>query len=494
MLIKLKNANRLVPVLLVIAIVLTTPDYLPFKVAQANPNQSSRSQQTAHKVSPLLKGNKHKPDETVTLIVTLGATRSARLNAFLSQNGVRHRREMKSLGYFSLALPFRMVNELAAFPEVVYLSSNEKVSASGHVTETTGASAGQAAAVASGRGTIDGSGIRIAILDSGIDINHAQFSSAGGGSRVLASVDFTGENRTDDPYGHGTFVAAAAAGGAGAGAAYTGIAPGASLLNVRVLNSTGQGTVEGVLAGLDWVATNARQYNIRIVNLSLGTRAVESYKYDVLCRAVRGLVNSGILVFAAAGNEGKNVSGQKVYGAIHSPGNEPSAFTIGASNTFQTGARGDDGVATYSSRGPTRSYWLDEDGVAHHDNLLKPELIAPGNKLVFAQAHNNLIVTLNPTLNESAPHHRPGDESDADERNVGRDSNRSRRGCPNASTQSKTDAEHGQGVHGIHGAEVERFRSSGSGSRSTECRRRDEVGDWRFDKIWPHRCRWVCHC
>ena len=131
---------------------------------------------------------------------------------------------------------------------------------------------------------------------------------------------------------------------------------------MRVLNSEGEGTTETVLAGLDWVATHARQYNIRIVNMSLGTRAVESYKYDALCRAVRALVNSGILVFVAAGNEGKDASGQKIYGSIHSPGNEPSAFTIGASNTFQTDGRTDDSVTTYSSLGPTRSYWVDADG------------------------------------------------------------------------------------------------------------------------------------
>ena len=113
------------------------------------------------------------------------------------------------------------------------------------------------------------------------------------------------------------------------------------------------------------------------------------------------LVNSGILVFVAAGNEGKDASGQKIYGAIHSPGIEPSAFTIGASNSFQTDARLDDAVTTYSSRGPTRSYWIDADGVIHHDNLLKPDLVAPGNKLIFAQAPGNLLVTQNPTLNAS---------------------------------------------------------------------------------------------
>lgn len=189
-----ENATRLLPISLVIALLLTNPDCLPFEVARANTNQSSKSSQKAPKVSLLLKGRKHQPDEQVTVIVTLGAPKSSRLNAFLNQNGIHQRREMKSLQGFSLTLPFRLVNELASFPEIAHVSSNEAVSASGHVTETTGVSAGQAEASASGRGTIDGFGISIAILDSGIDVNHAQFSSSSGGSRVLASVDFTGES------------------------------------------------------------------------------------------------------------------------------------------------------------------------------------------------------------------------------------------------------------------------------------------------------------
>src|SRR5215213_4163877 len=382
--------------LFIITILLTWPAWLNVvDTAQAQ----SLNNRKANNVSPLLQGNKHKSDETVTVIVTLDGPRSGRLNALLKQNGVRQRREMKSLGSFSVTLPFEMVAELASFPEVSYVTSNEAVFSVGHVSSTTGSDAGKAAASAAGRGAIDGAGIGIAILDSGIDANHAQFAPAS--SRIRASVDFTGENRTDDPYGHGTFVAAAAAGGGAAGAEYTGIAPGVSLLNVRVLNRLGEGTVETVLAGLDWVAAHARQYNIRIVNLSLGTRAVDSYKYDVLCRAVRGLSNSGILVVVAAGNNGKNALGQRIYGAIHSPGIEPSALTVGASNTFQTNGRSDDGVATYSSRGPTRSYWIDEDGVTHHDNLLKPDMVAPGNKLVSAQARNNLLVLTNPLLNAS---------------------------------------------------------------------------------------------
>src|SRR6266571_1941280 len=88
---------------------------------------------------------------------------------------------------------------------------------------------------------------------------------------------------------------------------------------------------------------NRVAYNIRVVNMSLGMPAVDSYRNDPVCRAVRGLVNAGFVVVAAAGNNGVDSNGHKIYGHIHSPGNEPSALTVGASNTLGTDARNDDG-------------------------------------------------------------------------------------------------------------------------------------------------------
>src|SRR4030095_931412 len=139
-------------------------------------------------------------------------------------------------------------------------------------------------------------------------------------------------------------------------------------------------------------------YKLRVVNTSPAPRAFESYRYDPLCQAVRRLVGAGIVVAAAAGNNGKDSAGNKDYGRIHSPGKEPSAITVGAANTFGTNARDDDGVTSYSSRGPTRSYWADEENVKHYDNLVKPDLIAPGNKIVQAQAVDNELVEANPQL------------------------------------------------------------------------------------------------
>src|SRR4029453_15246146 len=112
------------------------------------------------------------------------------------------------------------------------------------------------------------------------------------------------------------------------GGACEGIASGASLINLRVLNSEGVGTVSSTLSALDWILSNRLLFNIHVVNMSLGTPAISSFKTDPICQAVRKLVDAGIVVVAAAGNNGKDGSNQKIYGAIHCPGNEPSAITV----------------------------------------------------------------------------------------------------------------------------------------------------------------------
>jgi subtilisin family serine protease len=130
------------------------------------------------------------------------------------------------------------VEVLAADPDVTYISLDNLVRSSGHVTNTTGTQQVRAQKSLLGlNSTLDGSGVTIAVLDSGIDSKHKSFATTG---KIKFSKDFTGENRTDDPWGHGTHVAAIAAGdGAPTGGAYEGIAPAASLVNLRVLNSQG---------------------------------------------------------------------------------------------------------------------------------------------------------------------------------------------------------------------------------------------------------------
>ncbi|HEX8686124.1 MAG TPA: S8 family serine peptidase, partial [Pyrinomonadaceae bacterium] len=331
--------------------------------------------------------------DSVQVIIQLRGRMSGALNALLNGNGAHVRRELRNLGMAVVELPASAVEALASFEEVSYASLDQETEVLGHVTRTTGDDAATAQAYSS-ISQLDGTGVGIAVVDSGIYDAHAAFlDAAGTASRVVFNKNFvTTEARTDDPYGHGTHVAGLAAGfDRVKGGAYSGVATDARLIDLRVLDSKGKGQTSWLLAALDWLAANHAAYNVRVVNISLGARATDSYQDDPLCAAVRRLYHLGVVVVAAAGNNGKNAAGQKVYGQVHTPGIEPTALTVGASNTYGTDTRADDSVATYSSRGPTRSFWTDAAGAKHYDNLLKPDLVAPGNKLISAEAYPNYL-------------------------------------------------------------------------------------------------------
>jgi subtilisin family serine protease len=256
--------------------------------------------------------------------------------------------------------------------------------------------------------SLDGSGVTIAVIDSGI-ADHPDLAD-----RILARQNFIGAAPSApdyDPYGHGTHVAGLAAGNGSLSTSQStrplaGVAPNAKLVDLRVLDQEGKGTLEGLLRALDWVYTNAQTYQIKVVNLSLGTTPSQSFRTDPLCTAVERLVDAGITVVAAAGNNGKDSTGRKVYGAIHSPGIDPKVITVGAANSFASDPRLDDEVASFSSRGPTRGYRardLNGDGTfaiseRRYDNLVKPDLLAPGNRLASTLALNSAIANDHPEL------------------------------------------------------------------------------------------------
>jgi serine protease AprX len=345
------------------------------------------------KLSPDLQDEIRMGRERLISVIVQTPTQPKRgLSTAINQSSGAVRMAFQNIDALAVELPISAVTALASRADVAYVSLDNPTEVTGHVEVATGASLVRNYGNAS-TGTINGTGIGIAILDSGVYSAHHSF-----GSRVAANIDFTGEGRTDDHYGHGTHVAAIAAGSNHVSGAYTGIAPAAKLINVRVLNSQGRGSTSHAIAGIDWCITNKAAYNIRVINLSFGAVAVDSYVNDPLCRAVRRAVNAGIVVCVAAGNLGKDTAGRKVLGAIHSPGIEPSAITVGAANTFGTNSRADDQVATYSSRGPTRGYYTNAAGVKHYDNLIKPDLVAPGNKIIAAEAPGNHLLLTNPTL------------------------------------------------------------------------------------------------
>jgi serine protease AprX len=226
-----------------------------------------------------------------------------------------------------------------------------------------------------------GGGVGIAIVDSGIAFHSAL------DSRVVAHVNLvsTEPGVTGDPFGHGTHVAGIAAGNRSAAMFVTpafngGSAPAARLVDVRVLDSTGSGLTSDVIAGIDWAVDHHGDYNIRIINLSLGHPVTEPSATDPLCQAVARAVAAGITVVVSAGNDGLTSSGQPVLGGITSPGNSPAALTVGALDTKGTLDPSDDEVAPYSSKGP-----------APYELVVKPDVVAPGTHIVSLEAPNSYI-------------------------------------------------------------------------------------------------------
>src|SRR6266540_334680 len=302
-------------------------------------------------------------NDLVRVIIQPVENWDATLDSDVRNAGATDVRQFQNFRAHVVTMPASAALALASRQDIFHVSLDQEIRTLGHVSLTTGADIARLGTDSTGH-RISGTGVGVAVLDSGVDTAHKAFLDGENNLRVFASRDFTGESRTDDPYGHGTHVASIAAGnGVISEGTYLGIAPNANLINLRVLNSDGVGSISGVLDALDWVMSNRSIYNIRVVNMSLGMPSVESFENDPLCLTVRGLVNAGIVVAVAAGNNGKDSAGNKIYGRIHSPGNEPSALTVGASNTFGTDARDDDTVASYSSRGPTRSFWEDDAGV-----------------------------------------------------------------------------------------------------------------------------------
>lgn len=353
------------------------------------------------------------PNKRLKVIIQTSAAPSRGLASSVGNLGGSLKKSYRNLNAIAIEIPANAVEALASRKDIKFASLDATTRVAGHLEVTTGTDQARSYRDSSDGGgsfgSLDGSGIGIAILDSGIDPNHHAFLSSSGRSRIIQNVDFTGEGRTDDPYGHGTHVASIAAGNAHiAGGAYTGIAPEANIINVRVLGFEGQGAISDALAGIDWCISNKQVYNIRVLNMSFGAITFDSYVNDPLCQAVRRAFDAGLVVCAAAGNLGRDENGAKLYGAIHSPGVEPSAITVGATNTFGTNERSDDRVASYSSRGPTRGYTTDAEGTRHYDNLIKPDLVAPGNKLIEAKSPGNYIITNHPQLDaqvsEYAPH------------------------------------------------------------------------------------------
>lgn len=231
----------------------------------------------------------------------------------------------------------------------------------------------------------DGTGIGVAIIDSGIYSHPDLLSAETHQSRVAYRQSFIGGVQNDD-FGHGTHVAGIVAGtGAtsdvpGSLHLLRGIAPNANLLDLRVLDQNGSSSDSVVISAIQAAVELKNTYNVRVINLSLGRPIYESCTLDPLCEAAEAAWNSGIVVVAAAGNLGRNG-----YATVLSPGNSPHAITVGAMKTEETYPRSDDLIASYSSKGPT-----------YIDLTVKPDIVAPGNLVVSLLAPGSTLANAYP--------------------------------------------------------------------------------------------------
>jgi serine protease AprX len=298
------------------------------------------------------------------------------------------KQELWSLRGGAYRLPASALAEMESDPEVVYVTPDRAVRSTtvssplpilDYHTDTANAQAAWAQG-------LDGSGIGVAVIDSGIqdipDLHGKKFE-------VGYSQDFVGNGTGigTDLYGHGSHVAGIIAGSGsksnGANYLYTfkGVAPGVDLINLRVLDENGQGTDSQVIAAIETAIRLKNLYNIRIINLSVGRGVFESYRLDPLCQAVEQAWAAGIVVVVAAGNEGRNTSlGTDGYGTITAPANDPYVITVGAMNTMGTPDRTDDVPASYTSKGPT--LW---------DHFIKPDVVAPGNRTISLYTANEVL-------------------------------------------------------------------------------------------------------
>ena len=218
----------------------------------------------------------------------------------------------------------------------------------------------------------------IAIVDSGIDANRADF---GNGSRVVGNVTMTTgttPNSPGDGRGHGTFVAGIAAGSADG---YAGAAPNAGILSIDVMDDTGTARTSDVIAACGYILDNKGKYNIRVANFSLHSGARNHFYNDPLDSAVEKLWFNGIFVVAAAGNYG-SASGPS--GVWYAPGNDPFVMTVGAVDIGNKVAVGDDANAPWSAYGHTA------------DGFTKPELGAPGRYMIGPVPQGATLVAQKP--------------------------------------------------------------------------------------------------
>jgi serine protease AprX len=334
------------------------------------------------------------PPKTSRVIIRTAAGTTDALKRTLVGHGDAIEREHASLDAFTATVHGEDLAALAADPSVLNISIDAWVTSFGRPSSS-GVQPAPSDVLRTTLGinntTVTGSGVNVAIVDSGIDPNRDLFWN------IRGFWDFTRggyQTRAYDDYGHGTHVAGLiASNGRESGKQFMGIAPNVGLYGFKVLDKYGRGRTSDVVAALEFIVNSKIRgtLDIDVINLSLGHPIFEPAATDPLVQEVERAVRNGIVVVTAAGNVGVDAAGNIGYSGVTSPGNAPSAISVGAVDTHATAIHSDDRVAYFSSRGPT---WFDA--------FVKPDIVAPGVALTSNAPRYSQLYANYPQLKATA--------------------------------------------------------------------------------------------
>jgi serine protease AprX len=330
------------------------------------------STSTAYAVNPNIRahpflqvGAQAEPSKLVTVLVSKTSSKiSSSTIAKAVPTSVQQ--DFPTINTFTLTIPQKAVLALANTSGVRYVTPNLTM-------HTTAIDASQLKTTYEGTlGTptewngaaplgATGQGVTVAVLDTGVNPKLADLSA----DLVCTMVK---SNSCNDGHGHGTHVIGILKGNDALGR-YIGVAPNARVISVKIADDTGAATAQDVVNGLQWVYNNRTTYNIRVVNLSFSDSVAESYASSAIDAYIEQLWLAGVVVVTAAGNNGTSTDA-----TWYAPGNDPYAISVGALDDNLTIDPSDDSLASFSSRGATQ------------DGFYKPEVVAPGRKIVSTLA------------------------------------------------------------------------------------------------------------
>jgi serine protease AprX len=223
---------------------------------------------------------------------------------------------------------------------------------------------------------LTGAGVTVALIDSGV----VPVDGLDDEGKVVNGPDLSFESQSDetrylDTFGHGTHMAGIIA---GKDSEFTGVAPDARLLSVKVAAADGATDVSQVIAALDWVVQhrNDEGMAVRVINLSFGTESTQPYVLDPLAHAAEVAWRKGIVVVVSAGNNGNATE------SLTDPAVDPYVLAVGASDDLGTDKRDDDVVTDFSNRGSVER---------------TPDLVAPGRSIQSLRNPGSFVDETYPT-------------------------------------------------------------------------------------------------